>query len=268
MLTLTPRDYQQSIFETAKQANIPKPKLYLVADGTPNAFAFGRTPKDSNIAIHTGLLQVLNKQEVEAVLAHEVGHVKHWDVAVITMASMIPQIIYYTIIMLFTPRDENGNVSIVGWILTIIGAQIVALISNLLVMYLSRTRELYADHFSAHLTKQPGHLRTALAKIAYGFPVLNNTEEYQMKRAFYIADPIAGSNTARALHSGELAEELRKSEHIRRQEPIHIDSQKEIDKAIEWEKRQGAVMEIFSTHPRAYKRIERLYEIEKELTRH
>ena len=258
MREIEPGEYewiQRFVDATAKHAGIKTPKLYIVADGTPNAFAFGRTPNDSNIAIHTGLLQILNQHEVEAVLAHEVGHVKHWDVAVITLASMIPQIIYYTIVMLFTPRDENGNVSIMGWILTVIGAQLVAFISNLLVMYLSRTRELYADHYSAEVTKHPGHLRTALAKIAYGFPALNDTSNYSAKRAFYIADPISSS---------ELAKELQQSEQERAAHPIHINTQKEIDHAITWEKKQGAIMEIFSTHPRAYKRIKALNQIEKE----
>lgn len=268
MRELEPKEYgwiHEFVEKTARQAGIQKPKLYLVSDGTPNAFAFGRTPNNSNIAIHAGLLNILNKNEVEAVLAHEIGHVKHWDVAVITLASIIPQVIYYAIVMFFTPRDENGNVSIIGWILTIIGAQLTAFIANLLVMYLSRTRESYADVFSAVTTKQPGHLRTALAKIAYGFPALNSTAEYSTRRAFYIADPIVGSEMAHKLHSKDLANELEQSEAKRRADPIQIDTQKEINKAMEWEKQRGGFLELFSTHPMAYKRIDALYEIEKDL---
>lgn len=268
MREIAPTEYSwihEFVEKTCRKEGIKKPKLYLVSDGTPNAFAFGRTPNDSNIAIHMGLLNLLNKQEVEAVLAHEIGHVKHWDVAVITLASMIPQIIYYAIVMFFTPRDEHGNVSIVGWILTIIGAQVTAFVANLLVMFLSRTRESYADAFSAVSTGQPGHLRTALAKIAYGFPALNSTSEYSTRRAFYIADPVVGSNMAHKLHSGDLAKELEKSEAERRANPIHVDTQKEINAAMEWEKRQGGFLELFSTHPMAYKRIDALYELEKDI---
>ncbi len=227
---------------TCKKHEVKTPKLYLVNDITPNAFAFGRTKNNSNIAIHIGLLQMLNKEEVEAVLAHEIGHVAHWDVVVITAASVVPRLLYFLVLLFFVPRDENGNTTFVGIIASYIAAFAVELIANLMVMWLSRTRELYADEFSALSTKEPKHLEKALAKIGYAFPQVQ-TEGYKGMRQFYLADPIKSVAT---------------SQNISHQENW-------IENAMGSEKKKGLLFRIFSTHPPTYKRIENLRELESKI---
>ncbi len=224
----------ESLKRLARKAGIKTPKLYLVMDGTPNAFAFGRTPNDASIAVHSGLLKALNKDEVTAVLAHEVGHVKHWDVAVITLASMIPLLVYYLIILFFSGRDRNGG----NWIAVFVGALFAQFLSRLIVMHLSRTREYYADAFSAAATRKPGALQNALAKISYGFPRGISVKDYQVKRAFYIADPIQAAS-----------------------EPD------DLREAIAWEKTNSWAQfkELLGTHPLTYKRLNALEELKADL---
>jgi len=174
-------------------AGIPMPKLYIVYNSEPNAFAFGRTQSSSNIAVHTGLLNVLNEREVEGVLAHEIGHIKHKDVAVMTVASMIPIMLYYIVIVLGSSRSDNRNGG-ASFILIWIGAMLAQFIGQLFVLYLSRKREYYADAFSAYITKNPVALMSGLAKITYGLGVhaqagrAENTDN--ALRCFYIADPV------------------------------------------------------------------------------
>jgi len=254
MRELDPSEYpwlHETLARHAKSAGIKKPKLYLVMDGTPNAFAFGRTKNDSNVAVHLGLLNTLSKEEVEAVVAHEVGHIRHWDVAVITLASMVPMLVYYGIIFagsLLAGRDRENRGGGFGAIGVWIGAYAAQFLSFLIVMHLSRTREYYADAFSAASTKKPALLGSALAKIAYGFPAAAPTDAYRDKRAFYIADPVEGVEVAQAIHRTEAAGV----------------SKTEIEHAIAWERNRG-FFEFFSTHPMTYKRLEALERAEEDI---
>ena len=210
---------------------------------------------------------MLNKDEIKAVLAHEIGHVKHNDMVVITIASMVPILVYYFIIAIGSivarQRDEDSGLS---GIMIFIGAYIAQFFTYLIVLYLSRTRELYADTFSAAATN-PKDMRTALAKISYGFPLLSagKVKRYEKTRAFFIADPIAAVNE-RGQRERELSKDLDKSVRKREREGSHIDTAKEIEDAMKWERERGAakILNIFSTHPLTYKRIDNLYEIEKE----
>jgi heat shock protein HtpX len=245
------------VAELSQKAGIPKPSLYLVHDGTPNAFAFGRTKKSSNIAVHTGLLNVLSRDEVRAVLAHEVAHVRHWDVAVITLASVVPMLLYYLVILFGSqamgPRERRSGFAVLAvWL----GAYLAQFASMLLVRYLSRARESYADAFSAVVTN-PRDMRTALAKISYGFPRGVDASAYKATRAFYIADPVTGS---------ELANELARSERQRLQEGPAV-SAAELDRAMEWERTSGAAkfMELLGTHPLTYKRLDNLKALEADI---
>ncbi len=263
MRELSPQDYpwlHEMVEKLSHKAGIKKPKLFLVHDATPNAFAFGRTKNDSNVAVHAGLLNVLNKDELEAVLAHEVGHIRNWDVAVITLASMVPLLIYYLVIM-FASRDRDNQPAYAP-ILVFVGAMVAQFLSSLIVMYLSRTREYYADAFAAVATNNPAAMRTALAKIVYGFPALAHaSEDYSAKRAFYIADPVSSSDIGR---------EIEQSEHKRRHE-VETEGHKlkadEVKHAMEWERKTGYAKfsEFFSTHPLTFKRIDALQGVEQEI---
>jgi len=255
--------------DLVKKAGLPKkPRLYIVYDGTPNAFAFGWGKNHALLAIHSGLLEMLNKEEIKAVVGHEVGHIKHNDIVLITIASMVPIFVYYLIIAIgsLAARDRDENNALTG-LFIFIGAYIAQFFTMLIVLYLSRTRELYADAFGAAATK-PENMRTALAKITYGFPLLSGAKakKYEKTRAFYIADPISSSNE-REKREQSLGKEVEKSSNKRESEGKHLDSGKEINDAMKWEREAAGakILNIFSTHPLTYKRIDALYELEKEL---
>jgi len=228
----------------SREAGIPKPKLYVVYSSEPNAFAFGRTQSTSNIAVHTGLLNVLDQKEVEGVLAHEIGHIKHRDVAVMTIASMLPILLYY-LVLVATPRDSRdrgGAAMLLIWI----GAMVAQFIGQLFVLWLSRKREYYADAFSAYITKSPTALMSGLAKITYGLGVGNRDKSEDAMRCFYIADPVYKEDLSRIARA------------------IDAKNADEIEKAIENEtKMLGG--EFLRTHPFTAKRLLALWNIEKEL---
>jgi heat shock protein HtpX len=226
----------------AKKSGLPMPKLYLVNDASPNAFAFGRTQTDSNIAVHAGLLHVLSREEVEGVLAHELGHVNNRDVAVMTLASVIPVMLYYAV-LIFSPRGRDDNGFGIG---NIIGAFVAQFIGQLAVMWLSRQREYFADEFAARLTGNPVALMGALAKISYGAAAgKHSAGSGSMVRALYFAEP--GSSKAAIV---EIAGAIRSG------------NESALASAIENEKKKGG-FELFMTHPLTAKRLEKLLIVKK-----
>jgi heat shock protein HtpX len=224
------------IFNTVKRlsekAEIPMPKLYVVQDPSPNAFAFGRSQKSSNIAVHTGLLKTLEKKEIEAVLAHEIGHIKHRDVTVMTIASVLPLLLYYLILVL-SPRDERegGNIFLIFF-----GAMLAQFLGNLLVLWLSRRREYYADAFSGLLTENPRNLMTALAKISYSISNIPKNAKNKAMRAFYINDPEMKEDVSSILSK------------------IEISNKEELMAMLKEEKKK-AFLQIFMTHPLTVNRL-------------
>ncbi|MBI4174336.1 MAG: M48 family metalloprotease [Candidatus Aenigmarchaeota archaeon] len=251
--------------ELTKKAGLKKkPKLYLVHDGTPNAFAFGYGKGHAHIALHTGLVEMLNKDEIKSVLAHEFGHVKHNDMVLITIASMVPVFVFYLIVAIGSivgrSRDDDSGLSA---IFIFIGAYVAQFFTYLIVLYLSRTREYYADAFSAAATSGKD-MRTALAKIAYGFPAVRNAKKYEMARSFYIADPIALTGE-REQREKDLSKDLEASIRKREKERRHVDAEKEMSDAMKWERERAAakMLNVFSTHPLTYKRIDALFDFEK-----
>jgi Zn-dependent protease with chaperone function len=142
-------------------AGVPRARLGIVDDGTPNAFTFGRTQRDARIYVSRGLLERLDQDELEAVVAHEVGHVAQRDFIVMTLASIIPMVLYYIAV---GARSNNRADGVAVAVVAYVGY----FLAELAVLALGRARELGADHASCARTGHGDALCSALVKIAYG----------------------------------------------------------------------------------------------------
>jgi heat shock protein HtpX len=140
----------------------------IIHDGAPNAFTYGHHPSNARIVITRGLLDLLDEDEVEAVVAHEIGHAVRWDMLIMTAASLVPLIAYYVYRTLIRIRTSGRDRSAPYRYAVAIGAFVVYIISEYIVLWLSRTREYGADRFAGEATGQPNKLSSALVKIGYG----------------------------------------------------------------------------------------------------
>jgi len=180
-------------------AGIPRPGLAIVDNTIPNAFATGRNQKNSVIAVTTGLRSMLNQEELEAVLAHELSHVKNRDVMVITLASFISTAAWFIFRSFLTSRMQvsggKGGKQNLWFVIPLIAAA-VWVISFLLIKALSRYREFAADRGSAVLTGQPSHLASALMKISglMARVPTNDLRKVEGMNAFFIIPAISGSS--------------------------------------------------------------------------
>ncbi len=151
----------------ADKAGIPMPKVYIIPEQVPNAFATGRNPSHAAVAVTEGLLELLNEEEVEAVLAHELSHVRHYDILIGTIAATIAgAIAWIANIMQFGAmfgggRSENSPNPILMLIMSII----LPLAAGIIQMAVSRSREFEADAGAARLTGHPEWLASALMKL-------------------------------------------------------------------------------------------------------
>lgn len=182
---------------------MPMPKVYVIPDDAPNAFATGRDPKHAIVAATTGLLAIMDDKELEGVMAHELGHVKNYDIRVSTivfgLVSAVGILADMAIRAAFfsgNRRDENGNS--LGAALILIGmiASIIAfLIGPLVSAAVSRQREYLADASGAHTTRYPEGLASALEKLGqYGRPMRRASSSMAH---MYINDPIKPGLTER-----------------------------------------------------------------------
>ena len=215
--------------ELAQRANIPKPKIYLVPMEQPNAFATGRGPSHSAVAVTAGILQLLDRDELRGVLAHEIAHIKNRDVLVATIAATIAGAISYLVSMLqwallfgHSGNEEEGNnnpLSIIGSIIgSIVLIIVTPIIATIIQMAISRSREYLADETGAKISGDPLALARALEKIhnyVYSIPA----EVNQGTAHLFIENPLKG----------------------------------------------GGIWELFSTHPSTEKRIERLQELARKM---
>ncbi|MBV9034356.1 MAG: zinc metalloprotease HtpX [Acidobacteriaceae bacterium] len=149
----------------AQRMNIPMPRLWLIADPSPNAFATGRNPQHASVAFTSGILQAMSDAEIEGVIAHELGHVLHRDILISSVAATIATAITFLSRMAFFfggSRDDERENSGAGGFLMVILAPIAAM---LIQMAISRSREFDADAASAKYTGSPQKLISALRKL-------------------------------------------------------------------------------------------------------
>jgi heat shock protein HtpX len=242
-------ELHQMVAELASAAGIPKPKVGISKLPIPNAFAFGRTKGDGRVCVTEGILRLLKKDELRAVLGHEISHIKHRDMALITLLSVIPMICWYIAWGLMWARSgqerSGGYVALIG-----LGAFLLYFITNLLVLYGSRIREYYADLGSVQTGNAPHHLATALYKLVYGNARVPKGALKQAEglKAFFVNDPSRAWNEIRELQQIDLD----MSGTIDTNELMALRS-KEIRVSI-----ADKLMEIFSTHPNMLKRIKHL----------
>jgi heat shock protein HtpX len=248
-------ELHQMVEELAQKAGIPKPKVGISQLDIPNAFAFGRSLKDSRVCVTRGIQKLLTKEELKAVLGHELSHIKHRDMIVITILSVIPLILYWLARRLmfgaaFQDRESRGSAALIGMI-----AFLLYFISNLLVLYGSRIREFYADQGSIQLGNPPHKLASAIYKLVYGSARLKSSKigeqtlrEVEGFRAFFLNDVARAHQELSDLR--ELDQNL--SGTIEQNELLAL-REKNVRLST-----SEKIMELFTTHPNMLKRIKAL----------
>lgn len=213
----------------AMQAGLPKPKIAIINTDIPNALATGRNPKNAVVAVTTGIMRRLDDEELEAVLGHELTHIKNRDVLVITLASFFSMVAsmltnWLMWIMLLGGfggrRDERGG-SAGAIMLVWLVSWLVYIVSQLLILALSRYREYAADYGGAILTGMPSRLASALMKISGAIARIptEDLRKVEGANAFFIVSALKGE----------------------------------------------VILELLSTHPPVHKRVERLRRLEQRL---
>lgn len=231
-------DYLKKFIENVcSEHNMKYPKIGYIDDGAPNAFTYGRTKNDARIILTRGIFDLLNEEEVKAVVAHELGHATHYDMLFMTSAQLVP-LVLYAVYETFVTKDndsDNSNLAIVGII-----AYILYIISQYIVLWLSRTREYYADSFAIEKTKNPNSLAEALVKIGYGLSTSSKSKHSASKsNALGIFDTkTSKSLVVSSYDNGQVSKESIKG-------------------AMKWERWNiwAKVYELNSTHPLISKRL-------------
>ncbi|MGE5307720.1 MAG: zinc metalloprotease HtpX [Deltaproteobacteria bacterium] len=236
----------------ARQAKLPMPKVGIAQIPIPNAFAFGRGVRDGRICVTEGILRLLNKDELKAVLGHEMSHLKNRDVVTIMLLSVIPMVMWriaWNFMFYRSRRDERGggNLFLIGLL-----AMIFYFITNLLVLYASRIREYFADKGSVALGSRPSDLASALYKLVYGSARLDKetVKEYQGLKAFFASDPSQAWNEIRELKGLDID----KDGLIDANDLLALRN-KRVKLGV-----GDRLLEAFSTHPNMLKRIKQLSE--------
>lgn len=234
----------------SRKSEIKKPKLMLAQIPIPNAFAYGSPIAGKYVAVTSGLLKTLDYGEVEAVIGHELGHLKHRDVQVMMFVSLLPALLTYIGYSLMLSsmyrgqRNESSSSALIGIVFMLF-----SWVLNMFILYLSRLREYYADRHSAAMVDNGSQkLSEGLAKIVYTMKDMKRTrKETQHLNAFkalFIADPDHAEADSMAISSLQSQSDQRMVQEILSQKITTVDK----------------VIEVFSTHPNIIKRLKALQE--------
>ena len=238
----------QTVNELSLKSGIAKPKLMISQIPLPNAFAYGSPLTGSRVAVTQGLLKELNEGEVEAVVGHELGHLKHRDVQTMMVVSFLPALFYYIGFSLMWSgnsrnRNDGGNSALFG-----IAFMAFSWVLNLFILYLSRLREYYADRHSVTVVENGAQkLSSGLARIVHtthsAKKPQKDTKNLNAFKALFIADPDKAAADSAALTAEASSQSLVKE--ILAKEPTLTDK----------------IVEALSTHPNIVKRLRALQEL-------
>ena len=241
----------QMLQELADEAGVKKPELGLSEINIPNAFAYGRSSRSGHIAITRPILGLLDREELRAVLGHEMGHIKHNDMIVTAAVSVIPMICYYIALSFFFSGDSRNG----GGILIGILGYLFYLLGQVLVLFISRTREYYADEASVEFGNRPAALVSALYKLSYGASRCSKEtiDEVNTNRAFFVNDVNNAKNDVTDFQQIDFDGDGK----------ITDEELKRLLNADVKISRKSGLMELFSTHPDSLKRVKRLAELQE-----
>jgi len=183
-------------------SGLPMPKIYVINDPQPNAFATGRDPKHASLAVTTGLLAKLNKTELEGVIAHEMSHIKNYDIRFMTIVVVLVGAValvsdWFLRMGFWTNRDENNNGGQITFLIGVILAILAPISAILVQLAISRKREYLADASGALMTRYPEGLASALEKISAD----NSTTRLQNRATahLFISSPFRGESVSALL---------------------------------------------------------------------
>ena len=242
----------QTVSELSQKSGISKPKLMISKIPMPNAFAYGSPLTGNRVAVTQGLLKSLDDGEVEAVIGHELGHLKHRDVQTMMVVSFLPALFYYIGFSLLWSgggRDRNGS----GYnALFAIAFMAFSWVLNLFILYLSRLREYYADRHSVSIVENGAQkLSTGLARIVHTtHQITQNKKQTRQEKqnlnafkALFIADPDKAATDSAALRAEMSGQNL--VNELLEKKPTLADK----------------IIEALSTHPNIIKRLKALQEL-------
>lgn len=252
-------ELHKMIEEMSEKAGIPKPKVGVSQIAVPNAFAFGKSIKDGRICITNGIRSLLNKDELKAVIGHELSHIKNRDMIITMVLSVVPLILYWLGFRMmyggrFRDNETRGSAALIGLI-----AFVLYFVSHLLVQYGSRIREYYADRGSVQLGNSPHQLASALYKLSYGSAKLKGSKAGQQilhkvegLKVFFLNDVSRAYQEFKDMKELDqnLSGTIDKQELLLlREKPIKLSPSEKL-------------MELFTTHPNMLKRIKALSSLE------
>ena len=235
----------------SRKSGIKKPRLMLAQIPIPNAFAYGSPITGNRVAVTNGLLKTLESEEVEAVIGHELGHLKHRDIQIMMFVSILPALLYYIGFslmwssMLGRQRQEGGGAALLA-----IGLMVFSFILNMFILYLSRLREYYSDRHSTSIVEEgPRKLSEGLAKIVHSTKnmrkVRKQTQQLNAFKALFIADPDHAETDSMAISHAAVSSDKKLVQDILSRRMTTVDR----------------IIEVFSTHPNIVKRLKALQEL-------
>ena len=178
-----PEHLEHFIRRVCDEHRMKFPSVGIIHDGAPQAFTYGHHPSNARVVISRGLMKLLQPEELEAVVAHELGHARNWDMALMTLANLVPLLLFYLydVAIRFGGGKKGNDKTDYTWAVAI-GAYVLYIVSQYIVLWFSRTREYYADRFAGRVTGNPNALASALVKIAYGLAA-QDSKEHEMAQA-------------------------------------------------------------------------------------